>query len=163
MLAIITSGAVLSSCVNDTRALRLVAPCIHAERVAREGGSTRSVQLNTCILVYEEPSAGRHLDPNPQSRRGRHRCRIFAVSLRTSSQGTQRRRCLQVSALKTTSCEVDICFWSQHILAATSVRSFGKLLRANKLPLRNVVREDTSDGQGQQTDNWKPDLPSAGV
>ena len=59
---------------------------------------------------------------------------IFAVSLRTSLYAVWRRRCLQVSALTTTACEVDICFWSQNIIAATSVRSLGKLLRKNKLP-----------------------------
>ena len=30
-------------------------------------------------------------------------------------------------------------------------------------PLRTVVREDTSDGQGQRNDKWKCDLLSAGV
>ena len=60
--------------------------------------------------------------------------RISAVSLRTYLYEVWRRRCLQVSALKTTACKIDICFWSQHILAATSVRSLGKLLRTNKLP-----------------------------
>ena len=60
--------------------------------------------------------------------------RISAVSLRTYLYEVWRRRCLQVSALKATACKVDICFWSQHIIAATSVRSLGELLRANKLP-----------------------------
>ena len=38
----------------------LLRPDILAERVAREGGSTRSAFLKMCAFVSEEPSAGRH-------------------------------------------------------------------------------------------------------
>jgi hypothetical protein len=40
-------------------------PDIIAERVAREGGTTRSAFLKMCALVSEEPSAGRHHCPIP--------------------------------------------------------------------------------------------------
>jgi hypothetical protein len=40
------------------------------------------------------------------------------------------------------------------------VRSLGKLLRTNKLPLQTAVREGTGEGQN---DKWKSDLLSEGV
>ena len=44
-------------------------PEIIVERVAREGGSTRSAFLKMCAFVSEEPSAGRHHFPIPYCRR----------------------------------------------------------------------------------------------
>jgi hypothetical protein len=44
-------------------------PDIIAERVAREGGSTRSAYLEVCALVSEEPSAGRYRHQRPEFRR----------------------------------------------------------------------------------------------
>ena len=40
-------------------------PVILAERVAREGCSTRSAFLEMFAFIYEEPSAGRHHCPIP--------------------------------------------------------------------------------------------------
>ena len=44
-------------------------PDIIAERVGREGGSTRSAYLEVCALVSEEPSAGRYHPQRPDFRR----------------------------------------------------------------------------------------------
>ena len=49
---------------------------------------------------------------------------ISAVSLRTSFQESWRRRCLQVSALESTTFEVNLGLRSQNIFAATSATSW---------------------------------------
>jgi hypothetical protein len=51
--------------------------------LAQEGGSTREAEFGNIALRSGPRSCGRHLDPNPQSRRRRLRCWIFAVSLRS--------------------------------------------------------------------------------
>jgi hypothetical protein len=64
LLAIITSGAVLSSCVNDKRALRLVAPR-HSRRKSGQRAAPRVQHIWKVHSCYEEPSAGRHQCPSP--------------------------------------------------------------------------------------------------
>jgi hypothetical protein len=39
-----------------------------AERVTREGGSTRLAYLEVCAIVSEEPSAGRYRHQSPEFR-----------------------------------------------------------------------------------------------
>jgi hypothetical protein len=68
---------------------------------------------------------------------------ISAVWLRTSSRETWRHRSLQLSALQSTTCEVNLGFRSLHIIAATSVRSSAwptsdKRLTKDGLPLRHM-------------------------